>query len=82
MKRIIDGKTYNTETAEEVASYSAPYNPGDFHRFEESLYKTKRGAWFIAGEGGPMSHYARSVPGGTGGRLDHFEIRRENEKAA
>ena len=67
MKRIINGKAYNTDTAEEVAEYWNGYSVSDFKHFTEALYKTSKGAWFIAGEGGPMSHYARSVPGGTGG---------------
>lgn len=67
MKRIIDGKSYNTETAECIAYYESPHNRGDFHRFEEGLYRTKKGAWFIAGEGGALSKYSRPVIGGRGG---------------
>ena len=57
MKRIIDGKTYNTETAQKIHEYSRGY-AGDFHQFSEALYLTKKGAWFLAGEGGPMTRYA------------------------
>lgn len=60
MKKVIDGKLYNTATAKELGcdSYSAP---GDFHYFEETLYRKKTGEFFLYGEGGPMSKYAESI---------------------
>ena len=61
MKRIIDGKTYNTETATQVAEYERGGPVNDFGWYEESLYRTKNGRWFLAGRGGPMSGYAQSV---------------------
>jgi hypothetical protein len=59
MKRVIEGKVYNTETATEIATWSNHYFPNDFHYCEETLYRTKKGAWFIAGEGGALSKYSR-----------------------
>ena len=65
MKRIIDGKIYNTDTATRIGSHVC-FIRGDF-RFEDTdLYKTKKGAWFIAGEGGPLSRW--SQPCGNGQR--------------
>ena len=62
MKRIIDGKRYNTETATEICDVSAPgFYRGDFRYEDTQLYCTPRGGWFLAGEGGPMSRWARSV---------------------
>jgi len=51
MKKIINGKRYDTETAEMVAddSYS---NYGDLGYWSEELYHTKKGNWFLVGEGG------------------------------
>ena len=51
MKQIVRGKRYDTETAERVAtdSYS---NYGDFGYWGEELYHTKKGNWFLVGEGG------------------------------
>jgi len=64
MKRIIAGKRYDTETAEMV--HSDQYSSlGDFHYWREELYRTKKGAWFIHGEGGPMSGYAVAVGNNT-----------------
>lgn len=64
MKAIIEGKRYNTETATEIASNSASTSRGDFRWFAESLYRTPRGNWFLAGAGGPMTRYARRVGNG------------------
>lgn len=61
MKRVIDGKVYNTETAEEVADASARCPRSDFQYWEETLYRTKKGVWFLYGKGGPMTHYAKSI---------------------
>jgi hypothetical protein len=61
MKSIINGKRYDTEKAVLIgeASYG---NYGDFSRWEAGLYKTPRsGAYFLAGEGGPMTRWARKV---------------------
>lgn len=60
MKAIINGKRYDTDKAIKIAEVSEGYQ-GDFHRYEEALYKTPRsGAYFLAGGGGPRSHYAIS----------------------
>ena len=60
MKKIIDGKSYNTETAECLHSWDNGYYGNDFKSCKESLYKTKKGSYFLAGKGGPMSKYAKS----------------------
>tara|TARA_R100001163_G_C5022950_1_gene165260 strand:- start:257 stop:562 length:306 start_codon:yes stop_codon:yes gene_type:complete len=59
MKAIIDGKRYNTETATEVASRH--HGTGNFDDVSESLYRTAKGAWFLAGSGGRNSSYAQDV---------------------
>lgn len=61
MKKIINGKMYDTETAKEVASCYHGEGPRDFHYYSESLYRKRTGEYFLAGKGGPMSHYAVTV---------------------
>ena len=56
MKKVINGKMYNTETADWLGNYSFGYS-GDFQRIDEDLYRTKKGSFFLAGEGGPMTKY-------------------------
>lgn len=67
MKEIIGGKKYDTNTAELIAEWNNGYYRSNFKRCEESLYRTTKGAWFVAGEGGPMSKYARPVGDMTSG---------------
>jgi len=70
MKRVIRGKIYNTATAELLHDWSNGYPYSDFAYCRKSLYKTKNGAYFIAGCGGAKSEYAEcygnSVSGGEG----------------
>src|SRR4029077_11936791 len=58
MLKVIDGKRYNTETAKEVLAIDNPYPRSDFKYEDTSLYLTKNGAWFLAGEGHAMSRWA------------------------
>lgn len=59
MNKIINGKRYNTETAEMVASYHN--NQTGFHMVSEKLYRKRSGEFFIYGVGGAMSKYAERV---------------------
>jgi len=62
MKAVINGKTYNTETATLLGEMSV--NPvGDFAHVSEALYRTAKGAYFLAGEGGARTKYAENVGG-------------------
>ncbi|MGN0362950.1 MAG: hypothetical protein ACI4ET_08945 [Bilifractor sp.] len=67
MKKIINGKKYDTDTAECVGYWSNGYNYGDFQRAEERLFRKKTGEFFLQGEGGPMSSYAESYDNETSG---------------
>lgn len=61
MKKILNGKRYNTETARKVADYSNGGGWRDFSHLEETLYCKRTGEYFIAGEGGPQTKYAKRV---------------------
>jgi len=63
MKKVINGKAYNTETAAEIGNYYNGLGSGDFRNISESLYVTKKGTYFTAGEGGPMTKYAEHYGG-------------------
>lgn len=60
MKKIINGRRYDTDTARKLgtASYS---NRRDFNYWSEDLYQKSTGEFFLHGEGGPMSRYAETV---------------------
>ena len=61
MKQVINGKTYNTETATLIETRFDKAKPqGDLDFCRETLYQKKDGEYFILGEGGPMTFYAES----------------------
>lgn len=57
MVKIINGKKYSTETAEQVGFYRNSPGRNDFHWVEETLYKKRTGEFFLFCEGGPASIY-------------------------
>jgi hypothetical protein len=64
MKKIINGKIYNTDTATRIGNFASDCGPGDFRYEDTDLYITKKGAFFIRGEGGALSRW--SEPCGNG----------------
>ena len=56
LKKIINRKVYNTETADKVGTAVSGMF-GDPAGYEESLYKTKKGLYFLHGIGGAESPY-------------------------
>ena len=69
MKRIIDGKRYDTETAERVTwvGSRSGISRSDFTYWDAAIYRTPRGRWFLSGDGGPASIFAKSVGNATTG---------------
>jgi hypothetical protein len=63
MKKVIEGKMYNTETATLLAAYRYGQY-GDFKYYSEELYVTTKGNYFLYGEGGALSPYAEHFGGG------------------
>lgn len=60
MRKIINGKLYDTGTAQEIGSKWHGESRRDFRYYAETLYKKRTGEYFLYGEGGPMSKYAVS----------------------
>jgi hypothetical protein len=60
MKKVIDRKLYNTDTAELIHTHSFG-SCRDFGYFVEELYITKSGRFFVAGKGGARSRWGRRV---------------------
>ena len=61
MKKIINGKLYDTETAKEIGHKTHGEGPRDFRYYSETMYRKRTGEYFLHGEGGPMSRYAVTV---------------------
>ena len=78
MKRVIEGKTYNTESATELVTASSGLSRSDFHHWRETLYRTKSGAYFLSGQGGAMSSW-RERCGDMWGRGSGIRVLTEQE---
>lgn len=71
MKKIINGRLYDTDTAKAIGSYSNGYGAGDLYYLDETLYRKKTGEFFLFGDGGAWTIYGvecgnRCWSGGTG----------------
>jgi len=60
MRKVIDGKRYDTEAAELIYVWNNG-RYGDFRFRSKSLYRTRNGAWFFYHAGGPVTDMAVSV---------------------
>jgi hypothetical protein len=67
MKKIINGKKYDTETATPIGQYNNGKAVNDFRYYWEQLYRKRTGEYFLHGKGGPMSKYAHSAGDGYDG---------------
>ena len=59
MLKIINKKRYDTDTARLCGSDSM-YNPNDLQYWREDLFRKNTGEFFLYGEGGASSKYAKS----------------------
>ncbi len=60
MKKVIGGKLYDTETAELVHKWDNGRYANDFRYRSKSLFRTKKGNWFLYHVGGPMTDMGQS----------------------
>jgi len=68
MRKVIQGKIYDTEKSHLIGEADANCSPTDFSYWEAGLYRTPRsGRYFLAGHGGPMTSWGQPVQGGMGG---------------
>jgi hypothetical protein len=63
MKKIINGRKYDTDTATEIYKWSNDYGMSNFNYEIEYLYIKKSGEYFIHGRGGAMSKYSKRSDG-------------------
>lgn len=64
MKKIINNKVYDTNTAVLVGSWSNGCYRNDFDYCSEDLYRKKTGEFFLYGDGGARSKYS-TMSGGS-----------------
>lgn len=63
MKKIINGKMYNTETAKELGTWDNGLYCNDFYWCEETLYRKRTGEYFLFGESGANGKYGEYIEG-------------------
>lgn len=69
MKKIINGKSYSTKTATKICHWGGKAYSADFHYCDLDLFLTKKGQFFVVGEGGAHSRFAeKSGDAYVGGR--------------
>lgn len=61
MKKIINNKRYDTNTAKKVAEYDNDTARSDFNFYHEDLYQKRTGEFFLYGQGNAASKYAERV---------------------
>lgn len=77
----IDGKRYNINTAELIASWDNDLPYMDFDYLKETLYRKKTGEFFLYGEGGARTKY-QAVDGDGKSSIGGEEIVPLTEEAA
>lgn len=61
MKRIINQKRYDTDKAVKVGEYWNGLSKSDFGYIIETLYRKRTGEFFLHGQGGANTKYAKAV---------------------
>ena len=80
MKKIINGRMYNTETATELGNFWNGLSASDFRYLSETLYRKKNGEFFLYGEGGAMTEYSQPDGDMTGGGEKIIPLTEEQAK--
>lgn len=60
MKKVINGKLYDTDTAKKCGEYEPNPYRSDFSWYCESLYQKRTGEFFLHGDGNAASPYSKS----------------------
>ncbi len=76
MQKRINGKLYNTETSKELARINSGRSPSDSNYYEEALYRTKSGNFFLHGWGHGNSRYGEwlGTSGSDGEKIIPFTL--------
>jgi hypothetical protein len=64
MRKVINGKTYRSHTAQLIVTVPSPFPKTNNKWHDTRLYRNQRGAYFLAGKGGSCSRWAKLTPRG------------------
>ncbi|MCT4606331.1 MAG: hypothetical protein N4A64_09560 [Marinisporobacter sp.] len=67
MKKIINGRMYNTDTAKYIGEYTNGYFPDNGYYIGKELYRKKTGEFFLYRQGGGLTEYAVRYGNGSSG---------------
>lgn len=78
MRKIINGRVYDTSTAKKQAEWTGDFGKSDFRWYHEVLYKKRNGEFFLYGEGHAASQYAKPTGDGfaPGERIEPISLER------
>lgn len=62
MKKYLNNRLYNTDTATPLATHNNGTAPNDLQYLEETLYRKKTGEFFLHAEGGANTWCATRIP--------------------
>ena len=57
MKKYINNRLYDTDTAFEIDTYENRYYDFDCRYIKETLYQKRNGEWFLLAQGGSWTKY-------------------------
>ena len=80
MKKIINGRKYDTDTAKIIDSYNNGQPCDDYAYFSETLYQKTTKEFFVYGHGGAASHYRGFSANGGWWRCYYSAIRTRSKK--
>lgn len=72
MKKIINNRKYDTDTATMVGEWANMYDIRDFAYYSETLYRKRNGEYFLFGSGNARSKYAASLGNNSWGGSDQI----------
>lgn len=84
MRKYINNRVYDTDTAVEVGYRSSSEGRSSFGWFEETLYRKKTGEFFLYGNGHAASPYSQRAEGtmrGPGSRIEPLTAEEAEEWA-
>jgi|TARA_A100001037_G_C15114347_1_gene620657 hypothetical protein len=64
MKKVINGKIYDTRTATFIHEYWNGLSTRDFNYCREQLYRKKTGEFFVYGDGGALTRWGTKYGNG------------------
>ena len=74
MKKVIDGKLYDTNTGIKVIAMDNGKYSDDFNNYNATIYRTKKGALFIFEDGGAYSKMGRTLGSGASGGSSDMKV--------